>query len=103
MPATLILDNAKSFKSASKDVSKIPRSTEFSHYLTNNRITWKFIAEKVPGFWERMVRGVKRTLKKSIGRTTLSFEELRTLIVEVEAVINARPLTYVHDDSEGIT
>ena len=49
-----------------------------------------------------MVRGVKRCLKKSIGRTNLSFEELQTLIVEVEAVIDARPLTYVHDDSEGI-
>ena len=46
--------------------------------------------------------GVKRCLKKSIGSTNLSFEELRTLVVEVEAVINARPLTYVHDDSEGI-
>ena len=105
MPATLISDKAKSLKSASKDVSKIPRSTKVSHYLTNNRITWKFIAEKAPwwgGFWERMVRGVKRSLKKSIGRTTWSFEEMRTLIVEVEAVINARPLTYVHDDSEGI-
>ena len=32
----------------------------------------------------------------------MSFEELWTLIIEVKAVINARPLTYVHDDSEGI-
>jgi len=41
-----------------------------------------------------------RSLKKSIRRTNLRFEELRTLVVEVETVINARPLTYAHDDEE---
>jgi len=46
MVATLVSDNAKSFKAASKEVCKITRSTEVSHYLTNNRITWNFIAEK---------------------------------------------------------
>jgi len=59
LPATLISDNAKSFKAASKEVS---------HYLTNNRIFWNFIAEKVPwwdGFWERMVRGVKKEMRNS--------------------------------------
>lgn len=102
LPATLISGNAKSFKAASKEVDKICSSTEVSHYLINNRIIWNFIAEKAPwwgGFWERMVRVVKRSLKKSIGRSNLSFEELRTLLVEVESVVNARPLTYVHDDT----
>ena len=31
------------------------------------------------------------------------FDELATLLVEIEAVVNARPLTYVHDDEEGIS
>jgi len=102
LPAILISNNAKSFKAASKEVDKICR---FTNYLTNNRITWNFIAEKAPwwgGLWERMVHGVKRSLKKTIGRSNLSFEELRTLLVEVESVVNARPLTYGHDDTEGI-
>ena len=50
-----------------------------------------------------MVKSVKRSLRKAIGSSSLSFEELRTLLVEVESVINARPLTYVHDDAEGVS
>jgi len=50
-----------------------------------------------------MVRSVKRCLKKIVGRTTLKFEELATLLVDIESVINARPLTYVYDDQEGIS
>ena len=55
------------------------------------------------GFWERLVQTVKRALKKVIGRSCLSFEELRTLLVEVESIVNARPLTYVYDDLDGIS
>ena len=54
------------------------------------------------GFWERMVRSVKRSLKKCIGRASLTHDELNTILVEVESVINSRPLTYVFNDSEGI-
>ena len=50
-----------------------------------------------------MVRCVKRYLKKSIGRTSLTFEELRTILVEVEATLNNRPLTYMYDDEEGVS
>ena len=50
-----------------------------------------------------MVQDVKRSLRKAIGHANLSFEELRTLLVEVEGIINARPLTYVHCDEDGIT
>ena len=38
-----------------------------------------------------------------LGRATLNFEQLRTLIVEIESVINARQLTYVYDNTNSIS
>ncbi len=45
-----------------------------------------------------MVRSAKRCLKKSIGRNCLMYDELLTLVNEVESVLNSRPLSYVSSD-----
>ena len=106
LPATLLSDNAKTFKLSSKDVQSICHSSEVFHYLTNQRTSWRFIVPRAPwwgGFWERMVQTVKRSLRKVIGQAVLKFDELNTLLIEIKSVINGRPLTYVYDDSEGIS
>ena len=62
--------------------------------------------EKAPwwgGFWEHPIQNVKRCLKKCIGRITLSYDELQTLLIEAETIVNCRPLTYVEDDHYGVT
>ena len=33
----------------------------------------------------------------------VTFEELRTILIEIEAVLNNRPLTYVYDDENGVS
>ena len=45
LPATLISDNAKTFKTSSKEITKIVRSPDVICYLKNYRISWKFIIE----------------------------------------------------------
>ena len=106
LPATLMSDNGKTFRGSSKEIVKIARSKEVLRYLAINGVSWRFIVEKAPwwgGFWERLIQSVKRCMKKSLGRTTLSYDELNTLLVEVESVINSRPLTYVEDDQDGVS
>ena len=33
----------------------------------------------------------------------LDFNEMNTILVEIEGVINSRPITYIHGDSQGIS
>ena len=48
--------------------------------------------------YERMVQVVKRCLRKSVGRSILYVYNMETLLIECEAVVNGRPLTYISDD-----
>ena len=41
-----------------------------------------------------MVQEVKRCLRNTVGHTSLTYDQLQTLLVEVKAVIYAHPLTY---------
>jgi len=45
--------------------------------------------------WGRLIGLTKLTLKKVLGRAFKTLNSLQTLIVEIEAILNDRPLTYV--------
>ena len=106
LPSMMMSDNAKTFKAASKEITNIKRSPQVKQYLINRKVDWEFIVEKAPwwgGFWERLVRSVKNCIRKMVGCSTLNFEEWRTLLIEVEATLNNRPLTYLYDDENGVS
>ncbi len=89
-PTLMISDNGRTFKG--KDLKK---------FNARLGIKWRFNLSKAAwwgGMFERMVRSTKRCLKKAIGLRKLSFEEFTTILTNVEAVINNRPLTYVEED-----
>ncbi len=98
-------DNAKTFKRADHDLKELWKSfrgTELAEFFTDKGITWKFIAERAAwrgGFWERLVRSVKTCLKRVLGKASLNLEVLTTMLAEVEAVLNSRPLSHIHSDA----
>lgn len=49
------------------------------------------------------MRSFKKPLKKILGRSTLSFDELHvcTVLVEIKGAINSRLLMYMYDDEES--
>ena len=103
VPELIVSDNAKTFKSASKELKVLYEQSEVQAFLMERRITWRFNLEKAPwwgGFYERMVKGVKRCLRKTLGNARLSYNELLTVITEVESTLNVRPLTYVYEEGD---
>ena len=50
----------------------------------------------------RLIKTLKR-LRKTNGRSTLTLVELETVLIEVEAVLNARPITYLADDEDCLS
>ena len=89
----------KSFKSAAGTLVALFELAEVKKYFTENKIRWRFNLEKAPwwgGFFERLVKSTKRCLKKILANARLNYEELLTLLCEVEAVLNSRPITYVY-------
>lgn len=104
-PCEIISDNAMQFRASSTVLdriwNKIQQSDEIMRYVSNAGIKWRFNVELAPwmgGFYERLIGLVKRSLRKTIGRRLLTTVQLQTLLKEIEAVLNSRPLVYVGDD-----
>ena len=105
LPSLVLSDNAKNFKSASKEVKCLMRS-RLGETLVRKGVKWQFIVDRSQwqeGAWERLIRRVKRCFKNVIGRAYLIHIEVRTILAEFEAVINCRPITHVYDDVDAMT
>ena len=101
VPQKVVSDNSKTFRSANKVLKALMESPEVEHHLLDKRIQWTFILEKAPwwgGFYERLVQSTKRCLRKAIGKARMDYDELATVLVEVEATLNSRPISYLSSE-----
>ena len=76
-----------------------------SEFCAMQNITWKFIPERTPhfgGLWESAVKAMKSRLKRVIGETKLTFEEFATVLAQIEACLNSRPLAPLPCDGDTV-
>jgi len=88
------------FSVASKELKKITGS------LTNQGTEWRFNPPSAPHFggkWEAAVKSTKHHLCRVIGETILTYEELSTIMAQIEAVLNSRPLCPMSEDADDYT
>ena len=80
---------------------KTLKSERVKDFLRNNNTEWKFILECSPwwgGFYKRLTDITQSCLKMVMAKVLLTFEELRTVIYEIDYSLNSRPLMYVDED-----
>ena len=94
---------------AEKELKKIifeKESTERIYsFATQQGINFHFIppcAPKMGGIWEAGVKSMKFHLRRVVGNAKFNFEEFYTLLCQVEAVLNSRPLCPLSNDPDNL-
>lgn len=103
-------DCGTNLKGADAELQKLfsLTSKELGHLasmLANNGTQWKFNPPGAPHFggkWEAGVKSVKYHLKKIIGDSLLTYEEMMTFLTQIEAVLNSRLLSPLTDDPDDL-
>ena len=108
IPKLIVLDNTQTVKTAAKFLSSLFELPEVQSFLLDHKTDWRSNLKLAPwwgGFFEHMIRCVKRCLKKILKNVKLTYDELLTVVVEVECVLNSKPLTCVssEDTEEPLT
>ena len=101
LPKIMLSDNATTYVASAKEIDRLTSSPTLQATLNSQGTEWKFIPKRAPwygGFWERLIGLTKNCIKKVLGRSYVSLDVLNTTVIEVEAILNDRPLTYISTD-----
>ncbi|XP_048479524.1 uncharacterized protein LOC125488579 isoform X1 [Plutella xylostella] len=95
-------DNASTFKGANNQLNELYKlqssqnhRQQVYNFASQQGIQFHYIPCYSPtygGIWESSVKSTKYHLKRVIGKNVLTYEQLSTVLCEIEAVLNSRPL-----------
>lgn len=102
-PAELLSDQGTNFKGGERELSEAFEALQsaVNDHLAKHQIDFRFNPPNAPhfgGVWEREVRSVKAALYATIQTHSVPEEVLRTVLTEVEGILNSKSLGYVSTD-----
>lgn len=114
-PSQIWSDNATCFRRTDRDLKELSNFLQqqanqesMVNFCANQSIQWKFSPPTGPhhgSIWENGVKACKHPLKRIIGESKLTFEEMATTLCQIEACLNSRPLfaTLDANDDDGVS
>ncbi|XP_076384507.1 uncharacterized protein LOC143263380 [Megalopta genalis] len=104
----IISDNGTNFIGARNELVELnilikdkQHNEKIANALRQESIEWRLIPAHSPhfgGLWEGAVKSAKYHLTRVIGDQRLTFEELYTLLTQIESSLNSRPLSPLSSD-----
>ena len=111
-PSLIWSDHGTNFVGAAREIRELVKFLEtqkaqatISEFCSTQNIRWEFIPERAPhfgGLWEAAVKSFKIHLKRIVANVKLTFEEYTTVLTQVEACLNSRPLVSLLCDDDGV-
>ncbi len=106
-PKEIRSDCGTNFRGAERELREAFSSMEpeLQTRLADPQIHFKFNPPSAPhfgGMWEREVRSIKNALQVVVGSQAVTEEVLSTVLVEVEGILNSKPLGYASSDVADI-
>ena len=101
VPHHMISDNASTFLASSETLKDLFKSPSLREQFSRQGVEWKFIPKRAPWyrhFWERLFGLTEKVISKTLGKASITLTELQTLTIDVEAVLNDRPISCVSSD-----
>lgn len=111
IPHTIYSDCGTNFVGADSNLKSMftqgsQQHQQLASLFVNDNTTWCFNPPAAPhmgGKWEAVVKSIKYHLRRTVRETVLTYEELSTLLTQIEAMLNSRPLEPLSDDPEDIS
>lgn len=101
---TIYSDNGTNFVGAQKELASYVNRCDST--MASEGIQWKFNPPSSPhfgGIWESAVKSAKHHLTRVVKESHLNLDELNTLLCQIEACVNSRPLTPLSADPAELT
>ena len=102
VPTAVVSDKATHFIAGELAIQAILEDDAIQQHFSKHQIKWIHIPGRSPawgGWYERLVGIVKNIMMKFLGKALLTQTELHTILIEIEATVNNRLLTYVESDT----